>query len=70
MELLLKDLHCRLTSSPCKTQVDGGEFASCNRMQKQHASLQPSIDCLTSQKTLQARICNPKERKKENKWRK
>jgi hypothetical protein len=39
-------------------------------MQKQHASLQPSIDCLTSQKTLQARICNPKERKKENKWRK
>jgi len=35
-------------------------------MQEQHASLQPSIDCLTSRKTLQARTCNPKERKKIN----
>ncbi len=69
MELLLKHFYCRLTSSPCKTQVDGGggvEFASCNRMQEQYASLQPSIDCITSRKTLQARICNRKETKKIN----
>jgi hypothetical protein len=35
-------------------------------MQEQHASLQPSIDCLTSRKTLQAKFCNPKERNKIN----
>jgi hypothetical protein len=35
-------------------------------MQEQYASLQPSIDCITSRKTLQARICNRKETKKIN----
>jgi hypothetical protein len=46
-----------------------GEFASCNKMQEQHASLQPSIDWLTSQKNLASKKLQSK-RNKQTKWRK